>query len=361
MKVSSVELLKFVSRDLPVCVTGASGYIASWIVRFLLEQGFTVHATVRNRQKKESVAHLLSAAQGQPGVLKLFDANLLDQGSFDQAIDGCEVVIHTASPFVIKGFADAHEALVKPAVEGTANVLQACNRVASVKRVVLTSSVASVFGDNIEILQTANGLFDESHWNTTSSVDHQPYSYSKVAAERKAWEIHQQQSRWSLVTINPSLVMGPSLTQQTQSTSIDVMRDLGSGAQRTGVPHLEFGLVDVRDVAEAHILAAFQPNLTGRFIVSAETGSLLKMAAILRTRFAQYPLPTMQVPKFVVRWLAPIVAGVSRKFIDLNAGYRIDFNNTRARKELGLVFRPLNETLCEHFQQMIDDGLLRKR
>ena len=135
-------------------------------------------------------------------------------------------------------FRDAHEALVRPAVEGTANVLNACNKQASVRRVVLTSSVASIYGDAVEIKRAPRGVFDEQLWNDTSSESHQPYSYSKVMAERKAWDINRQQSRWDLVTINPSLVLGPALTTLSQSTSIDVMRDLGSGRQRTGVPHL---------------------------------------------------------------------------------------------------------------------------
>lgn len=361
MKTETKNLLKKLNREQPVCVTGASGYVASWIVRYLLELGLTVHATVRDPSKKSAVAHLLKAAEGQPGVLRLFKADLLKEGSYDEAIQGCAVVIHTASPFLVRGFKDANEALVKPAVMGTENVLNSCNRIESVTRVVLTSSVASVFGDNIDILKTPEGIFNEGHWNITSSVSHQPYPFSKVQAEKKAWAMQGAQSRWSLVTINPGLVMGPSLTQLSQSTSMDVMRDLGNGAQRTGVPNLEFGLVDVRDVAEAHILAAFQPKAEGRFIVNAETISLLRMASILRLRYPKYPLPFMEVPKWVVRWVAPVMAGLSMKYIDLNVGYPIAFDNSRSQKLLGLSYRSVSQTLWEHFAQMIEDGMLKAR
>ena len=345
----------------PICVTGASGYIASWIVRFLLEQGFTVHATVRNLNNEQSVAHLKKAAQGQPGVLKLFNADLLKEGSFDAAIKGCELVIHTASPFIIKGFKDAHEALVRPAVEGTANVLYACTRIETVKRVVLTSTVASVYGDSVEARDVPNATFTEAHWNNTSSEHHQPYSYSKVAAERKAWDICRQQSQWDLVTINPSLVVGPSLTTLSQSTSMDVIKDLGSGRQRTGVPHLELGVVDVREVAQAHIQAGLNPKAKGRYIVSNQVVSLLDMAKIIREKFAQYPLPTMQLPKLVVKIVGPVAAGISREFIEKNVGYRFAFDNQRSQQELGIQYRPLSQSLHEHFQQMIDDGLLKRR
>lgn len=350
-----------IDKSKPVCVTGASGYIASWIVRYLLEEGFTVHATVRDSRKEASVAHLKLAAKGQAGVLKLFDADLVKPGSYDAAVEGCELVIHTASPFVIRGFRDAHEALVRPAVEGTANVLNACNKQASVKRVVLTSSVASIYGDAVEIKRAPRGVFDEQLWNDTSSESHQPYSYSKVMAERKAWDMNRQQSRWDLVTINPSLVLGPALTTLSQSTSIDVMRDLGGGRQRTGVPHLEFGLVDVREVARAHILAGFNAEAKGRFILNAEVASLLQMAKMLKMEFQQYPLPSKELPKFLVKLVAPIAAGVSREFIEKNVGYSLAFDHSRSVNILGVRYRPLVETLTEHFRQMIEDGQLKRR
>lgn len=355
--------MKMVTIDLnkPVCVTGASGYIASWIVKYLLDEGFTVHGTVRDANKANSVAHLWKVAEGAKGTLKLFDADLIKPGSFKAAIEGCELVIHTASPFVIKGFSDPHEALIRPAVEGTANVLNSCNEVQTVRRVVLTSSVASIYGDAVEILKAPGGVFTEQQWNNTSNESHQPYSYSKVMAERKAWEICKNQSAWDLVTINPSLVMGPSLTTQTQSTSIDVMRDLGSGRQRTGVPMLEFGVVDVREVARAHIQAGFRANAQGRYILTAHTASLLQMATILRARFPKYPLPRKQLPKFLVKLVAPIAAGVSREFIEKNVGYALHFDSSRSSNDLSVKYRPLTETLCDHFAQMIDDGLLKKR
>ena len=148
-----------------VLVTGASGYIAGWIIKYLLEEGYTVHATVRDPNKQSSVAHLLKMVENSPGALKLFKADLLDKGSFAAAMDGCQIVMHTASPFVLEGFTDAHEALVRPALEGTRNVLESVNACASVKRVVLTSSVAAVFGDNDEIGRTAGQVFTEEHWN----------------------------------------------------------------------------------------------------------------------------------------------------------------------------------------------------
>lgn len=350
-----------IDRNSPILVTGASGYIASWIVRYLLEEGRTVHATVRDPAKASSVGHLQAIAAKAPGTLKLFKAELLDAGSYDTAAAGCELVMHTASPFIISGFADAQEALVRPAVEGTRNVLETVNRTPSVKRVVLTSSIAAVFGDNQDLRQVPGGVFTEEHWNTSSSVAHQPYSYSKVAAEREAWKIAKAQSRWDLVCINPAFVLGPSLTKVSQSTSIETILNLGNGKLRTGVPRLMFSLVDVRDVARAHILAGDTPAASGRHIIAAREASLLEMAKILSARFRKYPFPKMEIPKLAAWLMGPITADISRKFVSTNVGWPLKLDNSRSQRELGLKYRPVEQTLSEHFQQLIDDGLLRRR
>lgn len=345
----------------PVLVTGASGYIASWLVRYLLEAGHTVHATVRDPKRKDSVRHLHKIAEGKPGSLHLFAADLLREGSFDAAMQGCEVVIHTASPFLLDGYTDAHEALVRPAVEGTRNVLGSVNRTSSVRRVVLTSSVVSVYGDTIDARDLPNNLLDESHWNTTSSVDHSPYNYSKVAAEREAWRIQKEQGRWDLITINPGMVYGPALTTQSQSASIDTLISMGDGRLKAGVPDLVSGFVDVRDVARAHMLAAFDPKAAGRYLLVAGEPSLLDMARMLRARFGdRYPFPRKTVPKFLVWAIGPLMGPVTRKFVSRNVGYPIRFDNRRSL-ELGVRYHRIQQTLEEHFQQIVNDGLLKKR
>lgn len=344
-----------------VLVTGASGYIASWIVKYLLEDGHQVHATVRDPSNQKSVGHLLKLAEGAPGTLTLFKADLLDEGSFDEAMQGCSIVMHTASPFIIEGFKDAHEALTRPALEGTRNVLNSVNRCDSVKRVVLTSSVASVFGDGIELVRSGKAAFDESDWNTTSTEQHNPYQYSKVAAEREAWALHDKQQRWQLVTINPGMVYGPSLTSASKSASIDTLRQLGDGRLRSGVPDLSYGVVDVREVARAHLLAAFTPNAKHRYLLVNRVLSMLAIARILRQAFGKaYPFPTMRAPKLLVWAFGPLLGPVTRKFIRLNVGYPPRFDNSRS-VQLGVNYRPVEETFKEHFQQALDDGLIRRR
>lgn len=349
-----------IDPDAPVLVTGASGYIGSWIVRALLEAGHTVHGTVRNPQKTTGLEHLHKLSADHPGRLVLFKADLLAPGSFDEAMDGCQLVMHTASPFLLSGFTDAQEALVRPALEGTRNVLDAVNRAQSVKRVVLTSSVVAIYGDARESQSVPGGVFTEEHWNTTSSVDHQPYPYSKTVAEQEAWRYQEAQDRWDMVTIHPGLVLGPSLTSASDSASLSTMKQFTDGTLLAGAPALTMGVVDVRDVADAHLRAGFTPEAHDRYIVNADSLTLLEIGKILRRRFGPfYPFPRMTAPKMLVKAIAPL-AGLTREFVDRNIGYPLEFDNSRSRNELGLVYRPAERTITEHFRQMLDDGLVRR-
>jgi nucleoside-diphosphate-sugar epimerase len=342
----------------PVLVTGASGYVASWIVRYLLEDGLRVRATVRNPDKGSGLEHLQALAEAHPGMLTLHKADLLDQGSYTEAMDGCELVIHTASPFLLGHVRDPEAQLVRPALEGTRNVLDSVNATPSVKRVVLTSSVVAIHGDNIDMKN--RGPFTEADWNTTSSVEHQPYPYSKTVAERAAWELADAQDRWDLVTIHPGLVLGPALTTASKSGSMTTMRAFVDYSLTTGAPDLSMGMVDVRDVARAHINAGFTPAAHGRYLANARTITMLQIGQILRQRFGRsYPFPYTKLPKAMFRLVGPFV-GYTREFVDKNVGWPLEFDSSRSTAELGLVYRPADETLADHFQQMIDDGLTHR-
>jgi nucleoside-diphosphate-sugar epimerase len=346
-----------IDPDAPVLVTGATGYVASWIVRYLLEDGRTVRGTVRDPGKSSGLEHLHALAEEHPGRLTLHRADLLDTGSYDEAMAGCELVIHTASPFLLGKVRDPQRQLVTPALEGTKNVLGSVDATPSVKRVVLTSSVVAIHGDNIDM--SGRGPFTEADWNTTSSVDHQPYPYSKTVAEKAAWEICEGQDRWDMVTIHPGLVLGPSLTTASKSGSMTTMKSFTDFSLAMGAPDVALGMVDVRDVARAHILAGFTPEAHGRYITNARTITLLQIGRILRKKFGRtYPFPYTTVPKPAFRLMAP-VAGFTREYVDKNVGWPLEFDNTRSREELGLDYRDPAATITDHFQQMVDDGIAR--
>lgn len=344
-----------INKETPVLVTGGSGYIASWLVQQLLEQGYKVNATVRNKSKIAKVDHLLDLQKKFAGKLKLYEADLLKEGTFKEAMEDCELVIHTASPFKVN-VKDAQKELIDPALKGTRNILNQVNETPTVKRVVLTSSVAAIYGDAADIEKTKEGLFTEEYWNTTSSLKHQPYSYSKTLAEKEAWKLQKEQSRWDLVVINPSFVMGPSLSNRTDGESTDFMIQLLSGGFKTGVPYLSFGFVDVRDVAAAHILAGTKEAASGRHITCATSKTMLEAAVILRKEYGnKYKLPSRQLPKFLMYLVGPLV-GFSWKFVRNNVGIPMAFDNSYSKKDLGLVYRDLSETFKDQVNQLVESG-----
>ena len=183
-----------IDKSKPVMVTGATGYVAGWIVKRLLDEGLTVHAPVRDHKSAEKLQYLNKIAGNAPGEIIFYEADLLAEGSYAGAMAGCQIVFHTASPFKMH-VADPQRELVDPAQLGTRNVLEEVNRTSSVKRVVLTSSCAAIYGDNADLKATPKGIFTEEIWNTSSSLEHQPYSYSKTVAEKEAWEINRKQTR----------------------------------------------------------------------------------------------------------------------------------------------------------------------
>lgn len=344
-----------INKETPVLVTGGSGYIASWVVQQLLEQGYKVNATVRNKSKIAKVDHLLALQKKFTGKLELYEADLLKEGSFAAAMKGCELVIHMASPFQVN-VKNAQKELIDPALKGTRNILKQVNETSTVKRVVLTSSVAAIYGDAVDIKKTENNLFTEAYWNTTSSLKHQPYSYSKTLAEKEAWKLQKEQSRWDLVVINPSFVMGPSLSNRTDGESTDFMIKLISGEFKTGVPYLSFGFVDVRDVAAAHILAGTKESASGRHITCATSKTMLEAADVLRKEFGnKYKLPTRELPKFLMYLVAPLT-GFSWKFVGNNIGIATAFDNSYSKTDLGLVYRNLSETFKDQVDQLVESG-----
>ncbi|MUP45999.1 NAD-dependent epimerase/dehydratase family protein [Gramella sp. BOM4] len=349
-----------IDKTRPVMVTGATGYVAGWLVKKLLEKGMTVHAAVRDPEKEHKVHHLNGIAANGPGKIKYFKADLLHEGSYAEAMEGCEVVFHTASPFT-SDFKDPEKELIEPAVKGTANVLLQANECLSVKRIVLTSSCAAIYTDAIEVQKIPDGSFTENIWNTSASIDYQPYSYSKTLAEKKAWEINKNQNRWDLVVINPSLVMGPPLNPQaTTSESFSLLKQMGDGTFKMGTPKVGIGLVDVRDVAEAHIKAAFTPSASGRYITSAHNTNFVELGQALAPKYGKsYPVPTKALPKWLLLLIGPLLnKSLSRRFIKNNVDVEWRADNSKIKRDLKMNFRPLRETMEDSFQVLIENDVI---
>uniref|UniRef100_A0A7N0VM29 NAD-dependent epimerase/dehydratase domain-containing protein n=1 Tax=Kalanchoe fedtschenkoi TaxID=63787 RepID=A0A7N0VM29_KALFE len=193
-----------------VCVTGASGYIASWIVKLLLQRGYTVNATVRSIRDTKKIAHLL-ALDGADERLHLFEADLLEEGSFDSAIQGCQGVFHTASP-VLVSVSDPQTELIGPAVNGTLNVLKSCSKAPSIKRIVITSSISSMIFNGKPL--TPDVVIDESWYSDPVYCKETKlwYKLSKTLAEEAALKFAKEHEL-DLVTIHPGFVIGPPLQE----------------------------------------------------------------------------------------------------------------------------------------------------
>jgi dihydroflavonol-4-reductase len=334
----------------PICVTGASGFIAPYIIRELLSGGYTVRGTVRGLTEGKSYEYLTSLPGAAKG-LELVQAELLTEGSYDEAIAGCEYVIHTASPYVID-VKDPQRDLVDPALKGTLNVLRACEKSKSVKKVTLTSSVAAVFDEPI-----SGHVYTEKDWNETSALTRNPYYYSKTLAERSAWDfVEKENPAFELVVVNPGVSVGPSLVPSL-NTSNQILRDLLAGTYPM-IMSLSWGFVDVRDVAHAHVLAMENKKAKGRYLCTSETLSMSEVVSILREAgYGNHKLPKLRmmgpVGNALVKALVITRPKGVRTFIRTHVGRSVQYDNTKIRQELGMTFRPVKESILAAVEDLL--------
>lgn len=331
-----------------VLVTGASGFIALHCIARLLQDGRSVRGTVRSKAKKEAaVRKALGSDVGER--LELVDADLSSDAGWDEAAAGCKDVLHVASPF--PPARPKHEDdLIKPARDGTLRVLRACAQ-AGARRVVVTSSMASVqYG-------TQPGRpYDERDWSVTDDGKIDPYSKSKTLAERAAWDFVASlpaDRRFELVTVNPALVLGPLLDPD-GSTSLEAVGKL-LRREVPGVPDLSLAMVDVRDVADAHMLALMKPEAAGkRFCCVAHIASVQEVARLLAARYPQRRIATRMLPSFVVRAVALFDPAV--KLVVPSLGRRIAVD-TSALRALGWSPRGVEPMITDTAESMIAMGV----
>ncbi|KAJ3669246.1 hypothetical protein LUZ60_011196 [Juncus effusus] len=315
-----------------VCVTGASGYIASWIVKLLLQRGYTVRASVRDPSDPKKTEHL-RALDGASERLHLFRANLLDEGSFDTVIEGCEAVFHTASPF-FNDVTDPQAELIDPAVKGTLNVLKSCTKHSSIKRVVVTSSMAAV-GYN-EKPKTPDVTVDETWFSDPELCEKSKswYVLSKTLAEEAAWKFSKE-NKLDLVTINPAMVIGP-LLQPTLNTSAAAILNLINGATTFG--NVTLGWINVKDVAMAHILAYEIPSANGRYCLVEKVAHYSEIVEIIRELYPSLSLPEK--------------CADDKPFVPV---YEVSKEKT---KSLGVEFIPLKTSIKETIESLEEKGFV---
>jgi dihydroflavonol-4-reductase len=336
-----------------VLVSGANGFIASHTVAKLLADGHSVIGTVRKPDDRRN-AHL-RALPGAADRLELVAADLAMPGAFDAYTD-VDAILHMASPYVIN-VADPQRDLVDPAVNGTVAILKAAARSPRVRRIVLTSSMAAITDE------PDGRVLTEADWNTSSSLSRNPYYYSKTMAERAAWDfVEREQPGFDLVVINPFMVAGPSIGSEVATTN-QTFVDIANGTY-PAIMALNWGFVDVRDVADAHIRAMTVPQALGRYICAADNRTMDAVVALLRQAGADpAKLPTLKLDGDFGTALMKLASRLQPKgvgsYLRTHLGRVPRFDNAKIKRELGVEFRNVDTTITDAVRDLISQGHIK--
>jgi dihydroflavonol-4-reductase len=334
-----------------VLVSGGSGYIAGFLIRQLVAEGWMVHTTVRDLAREAEVRKLLAVDNAR---LRFFAADLTADAGWAEAMAGCSHVAHVASPLPMRAVRDADE-LIVPAREGALRALRAA-KAAGVKRFVMTSSVAAIaYGRGRGVHH-----FSEADWTPDDFPGAQPYTRSKTIAERAARDwVAAEGGGIEYCSINPSVVLGPVWSRDF-SPSVMIVKRLLEGSVR-GCPDIGFGVVDVRDVADLHLRALKAPNMAGeRFLCSGPFMKVAEIAAVLRSRLGPEAsrVPTRGVPDFIVRIAALFDPQLRMVVSELGSIRNMDASHAKA--VLGWVARPAEESILAAARSLIDLGLVKR-
>ena len=298
--------------------------------------------------------------------LELVEADLANKESWVEAVRGCKYVYHVASPFPGSGSGltpeQQQERLIKPAVEGTLNVLQACAEVGGVKRVVVTSSIAAVSCGLQGIPgKPSDYIYSEEDWSVESACP--PYELSKTKAERAAWEFVEKlegDKKFELAVVNPAYVQGPLLSAASGGGTQLLLRDLLNG-KVPAIPNIFFGLVDVRDVVDLHKAAMEKPEAAGkRHIACNKLVSFKDIATIAKEEFGSqgYHISTTVMPK-IAMWVFKFFNQSVKEAYD-TLGIKIHYNNERM-KSMGVEPHPMKDTIVDTCYSLIELGLAVKK
>lgn len=333
-----------------VLVTGGSGYIAGYLIRQLVAEGWQVHTTIRSLAREAEVRGWLQVDDAR---LRFFAADLTEDAGWAEATAGCSHVAHVASPLPPAAPKDENE-LIVPARDGALRALRAA-KAAGVRRFVMTSSVAAIaYGHPKERTR-----FTEADWSDPDGPGTYAYPKSKTLAERAARDwVAAEGGGLEFVTVNPSVVLGPVWAEDF-STSIQAVKKL-LGGEMPGMPDIGFGIVDVRDVADLHVRCLTAPDLAGeRFIASGPFLKLAEVGRILRDQLGEeaHRVPKLVLPDMMVKLAAkldPVIAQVTSEL-----GRVKETPATHAAERLGWTPRPVEETLVATARSLIDLGIVK--
>ena len=332
-----------------VLVTGATGYIGLHCIHQLLNQGYSVNGSIRSPERKEEIFEALKNHNTSTENLNLFTFNLTEDDGWDEGMEGCDYLLHVASPIALENHDE--DFFVKPAVAGVKRAFKFAKK-HNVKKVVLTSSVAAIF-DTLE----EKTYYDETDWSDPDNPSISHYAKSKTLAERAAWDfVKNEDNPFELAVINPALVIGPSLSGDLGESNKAIAM-VATGKMPVAVP-LQFGYVDVRDVATAHVLAMQNSNSNGERFALAEKDLWYKDVAKVLRENGFDKAPTFNVPV----WLAKILANFSKE-LKITLPYlgrvRSVKNTSKAKDILGWNPRPAEQSIIDIAEQIKEMGLIK--
>ena len=328
-----------------VLVTGGSGFIALHCIDQLLEKGFMVRTTIRSESRKEEINKAMDKYPNLDQNLEFHICDLLKDEGWEAAVDGCDYVLHVASPFILEVPSDEN-VLIKPAVDGTLRVLNACSK-AHVKKVVLTSSVAAVaYGHGAE------KTYDESDWsNTGEDSGITPYAKSKTLAEKAAWNFVEEldpDKKFDFTVINPVGVFGPMLTRDI-GTSNSLVSRLING-ELPACPATHMGYVDVRDVAKAHVFSMLNSSTNNKRIIVSESEMFFVDVGRILNEAGFKKSPTKQMPNWLVKFLALFIKELSG--VTKSLGRRVDTDKSLAKSLFDWQYISAKDSILDTANQL---------
>lgn len=343
-------------NETKVLVTGVTGFVGAHTAIALLNKGYQVTGSLRSMKRADSIKAAMAPHTDHVENLSFVEADLLNADDWDKATQGMDYVMHVASPFTLEQ-PDDEMVLIRPAKEGTLNVLKAAEK-NGVKRVVQTSSFAAIGYGHIN----RPAKFDETYWtDVTNKPGTTPYVRSKAIAEKAAWDfVNQPEVKLELAVINPVAILGPVL-EKDFGTSAAIVKQMLAG-EIPATPRMGFEIVDVRDVAYLHVAAMEKPEAAGnRYLASNGFRWFKDVADLLRKEMPAYKskLPKFDMPNFMVRLMSyfrPELKGILPEL-----GKTRIADNSKARKELN--WNPISpeEAILSTARSLIEHGVIQAR
>lgn len=338
-----------------IVITGVSGFLGSWILKMFVEDGsYSIRGTVRDPKNEKKMAPLKEILGDKYSSVEFFAADLTDRESMIKAVEGCVYVIHTASPFPPSN-PKTEDEIIKPAVDGTNAICEACHKY-KVKRMVMTSSTTAIY-DYVNFKEEVT----EDDWVELNSKV-VAYTKSKTLAEKAAWDYQaglKDDEKFEIVTINPTVIFGPILVKSPFATQ-DMMSGIMTG-KVPFFPDMYLGFVDVRNVAEAHLLALTKSPPNQRFILCENTYPFSHVGDVLYKEFKKYGYKVTPGSKKLSHCMAKMFGCCSKELKQplLQWGKRVHAKNDKSKKILGIKYRQIDETIVEMGYSLIENGYVK--